>query len=147
MIFSFEANVDSIFVAGYLIAVYFFLCYLRSDGGQPAMVLGGLAAGLALGTKPVGIVFIPPCSCSCWARSRRGPVRSGKGWLVGLAMLAGVVLTSGFWYGRNLILTGNPLYPLYVSLCGKTILQGWYGREAMRYQPLLSAAEGLAGTG
>ena len=60
LIFSFEANVDSIFVACYLIAVYFGLCALEENRGVSALVLGGLAAGLAMGTKTVGMVFIPP---------------------------------------------------------------------------------------
>ena len=33
LIFSFEPNVDTLFVAFYLIAVYFFLCYLRQESG------------------------------------------------------------------------------------------------------------------
>ena len=78
-IFTFEANVDSIFVASYLIAVHFFVSFLTSDSGLPALLLGGLAAGLALGTKPVGMVFIPPllsrsrCAAAVGTRSLGEP--------------------------------------------------------------------------
>ncbi len=135
LIFSFEANVDSIFVAGYLAAVFFFLSYLQNDGGVQALVLGGLSAGIALGTKPVGVVFIPPLLLLVLGviTARAGSVR--KGLVLGLVMLLGVVLTSGFWYGRNLVLTGNPLYPLNLAVFGKTILYGWYGRDAMQFSP------------
>ena len=33
------------------------------------------------------------------------------------------------------MLTGNPLYPLQVEFLGKTILRGWYDRQAMRLSP------------
>ena len=42
-------------------------------------------------------------------------------------------LTGGYWYLRNLIITGNPLYPLEVRLGGHTLWSGWYGPEAMRH--------------
>jgi hypothetical protein len=41
-------------------------------------------------------------------------------------------VTGGYWYARNLIVTGNPLYPLEVKLLGHTLWPGWYGPEAMR---------------
>jgi hypothetical protein len=135
LIFSFEANVDSIFVACYLVAVYFFLRHATRDGGTPALLLGGLASGLALGTKPVGVVFIPPLLLLASGAIGALSTSARKGMALVLIMLAGAALTSGFWYGRNLILTGNPLYPLHVSFRGMTILQGWYGREAMQHSP------------
>ena len=60
LLFSFEANVDTIFVAEYLVAVYFFLLFLLAESDRSALWIGGLAAGIAAGTKPVGIVFIAP---------------------------------------------------------------------------------------
>ncbi len=74
-------------------------------GGQPSgIVLGAIAAGLAVGTKltlfgpvialSVGVIAIAP------AGARR---RAAALWL-GPLLLAG-----GFWYVRNLISVGNPL--------------------------------------
>src|SRR4051812_21126631 len=45
LLFNFEANVDSILVAGYLLAAYFFLRYALGDGEVGALALGGLSAG------------------------------------------------------------------------------------------------------
>ena len=45
-------------------AAYFFLRYALGDDGLPSLVLGGLAAGGALGTKAVGVVFVPPAGSS-----------------------------------------------------------------------------------
>ncbi len=133
LIFSFEANVDTIFVAFYLTAVYYFLERFQEPGRTSALVLGGLAAGIALGTKPVGVVFIPPLLALVLDRDL-APVavdQADAGQLRDLVLC--LVLAAGFWFGRNLLLTGNPLYPLHLELFGKTLLSGWYGRDAMRY--------------
>ncbi len=133
LIFSFEANVDTIFVASYLSAVYFFLLDFRQPEGAAALILGALAAGLALGTKPVGVVFIPPLLVFVLG-VRIVQSRSIKQTLAALLRIVLCVATAcGYWFGRNLLLTANPLYPLHVELFGRTILPGWYGREAMRY--------------
>ena len=60
LLFSFEANVDTIFIACYLTAAHFLLRFAVAEAGPAALVLGGLAAGLAMGTKPVGVVLVPP---------------------------------------------------------------------------------------
>ena len=41
LLYSFEPNVDTIFVAGYMMAVYFFLPALRGEDGTSALFLGG----------------------------------------------------------------------------------------------------------
>jgi len=133
LIFSYEANVDTIFVAFYMIAVYFFLIDFREAAGTAALVLGGLAAGIALGTKPVGVVFVPPLLAlvlgAKGARSRSARKTLPAFFLILFCLL----LTSGFWFGRNFLLTGNPLYPLNIEFFGRTLLSGWYGRDAMRF--------------
>lgn len=132
ILFSFEPNVDTIFVAGYLTAAFFFLRHALGRDGLPALLLGGLAAGEALGTKSVGNLFIPPLIlAACWAVARRE--RAARPILIGVVtILIGVATTSEFWFARNAILTGNPLYPLTVKVGGTTLLPGWYGPGAMR---------------
>jgi hypothetical protein len=132
LIYSFEPNVDTIFVAGYLLATYFFLRYARADGGTPALVLGALAAGEALATKPTGIVFVPPLLAVVIAgllierRPRTDRLRHAA--IVAL----GPLVTGGYWFLRDAWLTANPLYPLDVRVMGRTLWAGWYGSEAMR---------------
>ena len=132
-LFSFEPNVDTMFVAGYLLAAYFFLRYALGDDGLPSLALGALAAGASLGCKAVGVVFIPPLlvlAVLAVVRSRR-PVRhvvAGLGLLVLMPLVP-----AGYWYGRNAVLTGNPLYPLRVSAFGRVWLDGWYDRGVMRF--------------
>lgn len=126
LLFAFEANVDAIFVAGYLAAVFFGLRYALGDDGLPALVLSGLAAGLAWGTKPTASAFVPPLLLlGAWV-VLAGPIsrRAKLGHLAALAVasLAGC----GFWFGRGLVLAGNPLYPLHVEAFGRTWLRGWY---------------------
>jgi hypothetical protein len=135
ILFSFEPNVDTIFVAGYLLAALFFLEYALGDARGGTLALGALAAGGALATKPTGIVFVPPLLALALGLVARGPgtVRQK---LAHAADLAGCPLVmAGFWYGRNAVLTGNPLYPLHLELGGRVLLAGWYGREVMAFSP------------
>jgi len=132
LIFSFEPNVDTIFVAGYMLATYFFLRGVRDEGSTPATCLGALAAGAALATKPVGLVFVPPLLAFAFVQA----LRQGAPPRIKVIRTASIVLlpllTSGYWYLRNLIIVGNPVYPLEVKLLGHPFWPGWYGPEAMR---------------
>jgi len=68
-------------------------------------LLAGLAGGLALGMKVTAAPHLLVVAI-WWAR------RPG-GWRLGPAALfaGGALLTGGYWYLRNLLLTGNPIYP------------------------------------
>lgn len=135
MLFTFETNVDTIFVAGYLLAAWFFLRYALGDDGLPALALGGLAAGLAWGTKPTGTVFVPPLLglAALATFRRRATEESLRRRLRDALILAGsALLPIVFWFGRNVWLTGNPLYPLEVRLLGWA---GWFSPDAMRFSP------------
>jgi hypothetical protein len=135
LLFSFEPNVDTIFVAGYLLAAYFFLRFARAEGDISALVLGALAAGAALGTKAVAVVFIPPLLALPIGAIlvQSGPARTK---VVRALVIAFFPLASGgYWFIRNGLLTGNPLYPLEVRVLGRTLLSGWYGPGAMQTSP------------
>src|SRR5262249_36049003 len=132
LLYSFEPNVDTIFVAGYMIAVYFFLCASREFAGTAEICLAALAAGASLGTKAVGVVFVPPLLLAAAAAIlfRRLPLRTRI--VQVLTVLLVPLVTGGYWYACNALLTGNPLYPLNIRVLGRTIAQGWYGPDAMR---------------
>jgi hypothetical protein len=133
LLFSGEANVDTVFVAAYLLTAFFYLRHATGDDGPAALVLGSLAAGCALATKPTGLVFVPPLLVFGLASA----LLRGTGWrsrAAGvLAVGGGVLAVAGFWYGRNLVVTGNPLYPLHLAMFGRVWLAGWFGPEAMRF--------------
>lgn len=123
------ATVDLVWTAFYFIAAYFLLRWLAASGseGRGLMLLFGLAAGIVLGTKAVGGVFVilllVPVVGALACRAHRGRH------LVWLTF--GLFVPSAYWYGRNVWLTGNPLYPLELSLFGRVFAEGWYGRSAM----------------
>ncbi len=135
LLFSFEPNVDTIFVAGYMIAAYFFLQGIHGEGGTPALCLGALAAGEALGTKAVGVVFVPPLLALAAAVVLLGSQARRTKIAQSLVVLLVPLVTGGYWYICNALLTGNPLYPLEVRVLGHTLLRGWYGPDAMRLSP------------
>jgi hypothetical protein len=135
LVFTFVPNVDTIFVAGYLLGAYFFLLYALGDEGTGALALGSLALGGVLGAKPTGFVFggLLLGAAALAVVIRRTSVRQAPGHLALLGLLP--LVMSGYWYGRNLLLTGNPLYPLHLSALGRVWLTGWYGSEVMRMSP------------
>jgi hypothetical protein len=131
-LFSFEPNVDTIFVAGYVLSAYFFARYVLADDGYPSLALAALAGGLALGTKAPAIVFVPPL-LTLGAASAIARGKGFRGKLAGVIVVVALPLTvSGFFYVRNALNTGNPLYPLHLAAFGRVWLRGWYGPDVMR---------------
>lgn len=158
-LFTFEANVDTIFAAWFLASVVFYVEYdLRTrNAGQSANETNGidgastvepgianvlfvqslLAAGLAWGTKAPGLVFVPPWLV--FVTIREIARTAGQAPRLSIRTTASIwilaILPVAFWYGRNLIATGNPLYPLPVEIGGMTLADGWYGPGVMRQSP------------
>jgi Dolichyl-phosphate-mannose-protein mannosyltransferase len=98
-----------------------FLVRHRRTGDGASLMLAGLGLGIALGTKWYGVsAFV--VVLVVWAALRlteRVALRrlAGDG-----ALLCGVALAAGgFWLLRNWILSGNPLFPVKVTVGGATI--------------------------
>src|SRR5215207_7114555 len=92
------------------------------------LVLAGCAAGLAVGGKPTGPVFLLALLVSFGAGvliSRR----PGRGLRMrtltpAIFFLVPVLALGGFWYARDAVEHSNPFYPARVELAGETILRG-----------------------
>jgi 4-amino-4-deoxy-L-arabinose transferase-like glycosyltransferase len=79
----------------------------------------GVALGLLVATKFTALMALPALLLAADA-----PWRAGWRWRR-YAVAAGVaLLLAGPWYLRNLIVTGNPLFPVEVKIFGMTIFHG-----------------------
>lgn len=122
------ARVDVAFAAWFLLSIYFAMRWGRTR--EPGvLILFGIAAGLLIGTKSIGLIysFVPVLLFVFYLRGRGRHAAADVVKVVCLAAAFG-----GFWYVRNWIETGNPLFPLDVNLFGLHIFPGAYGKEAMR---------------
>lgn len=94
------------------------------DGEKPTMfvLLAGLFAGTAMAGKYPGVisVVIPLGLFILWTVWKQKPKSENNGGFLkmGLVYSAGVLLTVGPWLLKNLIETGNPVYPLLYSVFG-----------------------------
>lgn len=120
-----------------LVDIYFCLTFLwglfylqeyRKTGHLNEVFLAGLALGLFAGTKYLGIVYIVPLviifMIFLFLSSKK---RFKSLWWGMLLFLSAMFLTGSFWYLRNWIDTGNPLFPTDVAIAGHTIFQGYLG--------------------
>src|SRR5262249_44740767 len=77
----------------------------RPPAGPPSgtLIVAGVAAGLALGTK---LTVVPPVLALTvgviWVSGRGYRLRASAEWLGAMA------IAGGYWYLRNLIVSGNP---------------------------------------
>ncbi|NOZ95132.1 MAG: hypothetical protein GXP47_10400 [Acidobacteria bacterium] len=123
------AGVDHLVVLATAVAA---TALLTGDDGATGAVGAGIAIGLAGATKytavlPAGAIL---AAAAASPARRRGALK---------AALIGTGLAS-FWYLRNLITTGNPVYPLLWKLLGGT---GWTATDAARWNRLVH--EGVGG--
>jgi hypothetical protein len=120
-----SANVDAWMLAFWIMALAWLATYLRRPRVDLAAACG-LAAGLAAGTKTIGLtlalLLLPPFLLV--ALVRRRPAH--------LALwIAAATLGGGWWYVRNAVLYGNPLFPLELR-AGPWTLRGAYDLAALR---------------
>jgi len=105
------------------------------------VLLAGLATGILLGAKGSGPLFVIVLSAFFWAQEmvKGRPVLGIKPYLLYFAVPA--ILIGGYWYIKNWILYGSPVYPMEVSVFNVTIFKGLY-KEFI--EPLPPVFEGLS---
>lgn len=105
-----SANSDVVAYAPLLAAIALLAC-----GGlaRRPLLLAGLGAGLALGTKPTVMAAVGALTLAVWAllaldaRAGRRPGR--EAWRTAAGWAGMLALGAAPWFLRNLIVTGNPL--------------------------------------
>lgn len=119
---------DIAFTAMFLCAVFLVLRY--TTGGRKkstGLVLAAVAAGFALGAKGTGLeytaVLLLVVAVALVLRLRGG-LQARTVAVTAVAFLAALLAVGGFWYGRNLVQHGNPVYPFEVKIAGVQIFSG-----------------------
>lgn len=116
----FDLKPDAVMYATFSAGVLFAVRHGRT-GMRVDLVLAGLGFGLALGSRWYGLTTVAVV-VAVWMGTlllARRPLRSMAR---DTALVAAVVLAAGaFWLLRNLVLTGNPLYPVKLELFGVTV--------------------------
>ena len=118
----------------FIIALSFLIS--KESGPTPAsklpLLLSGLTTGILLGSKPTAPVFIAVIIGALLIRESIKVLKSAKGeYPAGKCIttyltyfIVPVLLTGGYWYMRNWILHGNPVYYMDVSIFGFNIFSG-----------------------
>jgi hypothetical protein len=146
----FQAGIakNDLIVAGTVLAgSYLVIRALRlaapSSGRRVALVAGGLAFGLALGTKytilPFVLATLPVVLVASALTSgadggtgsddaRGGSSRSGARWWPAIRetalFAAAVAVPAAFWFAQNWLVAGNPFAPVAVSVGNLVVFEG-----------------------
>jgi hypothetical protein len=133
------------------------------DGGY-AGLLGGIALGVKASAAPVALVVLAAVA----ARAAAIPDRRRWRWIAATGLVFAIAwsATAGYWYVRNIVHTGNPVYPAaFAGQPGTTFPETTLREYAARYglrralsdavvvyaewpvPHALAAAAGLAGLG
>lgn len=111
-----QAGLNEGVVGFYLFtALYAFLIWRQEEPPRhrQRQMLAGFLAGATAACKYTGVVFavIPLAACTLLTPPRRDWRRTG-------IFLLAAAAACGLWYGKNWVLTGNPVYPMVFG--GKT---------------------------
>lgn len=88
-----------------------FVALDRTAPSRPGLLVAGLAAGVAVGTRYAALLAVTPLLLVLLVQVLKR--RPGPRALLGSTLLVsfGVIATGAYWYIRNTLLTGDPVYP------------------------------------
>jgi len=119
-----------VIVAGLLLtSTYFLLAWLAAASDQrraTLLVLAGVAAGIAVGTKLTALPVAATMAGVVAVHAHRlAPRRRVPATIIWGGLFVGcVVALGGYWYLRDVIAYGNPIYPFRRSIGGHLVLHG-----------------------
>jgi hypothetical protein len=99
------------------------------------LTIAGITSGILLGAKGSGPLFIVILSAAIIAQKFRKHLKSPDSGLATVrdsflrfmsCFILPVILLGGYWYIKNWIVYDNPVYPMEISILGKTIFKGLY---------------------
>jgi hypothetical protein len=106
----------------------------RSQSGWWRAVLLGAAVGLCLGSKgtglPFAVVFVAAATVGTFWVEGMGRWKYVLARMVVVALV--LFLVGGYWYTRNAIAAGNPIFPMELKVGEKTIIEGANHVELLR---------------
>lgn len=131
------SNYIDLIASVWLLAAAVALLRYEADDARLALGLAGLATGLVAGSK----YLMLPLALALSALALVAILRRESGRRRRAAAAASFVLPAlaacGYWYVRNWLQFGNPLYPLPVRAFGATIFQGPWEHSPSTWSVLL----------
>jgi hypothetical protein len=118
------SNYVDVISSAWLLSAMVALLHYEEAGSRVGLALAGLATGLLAGTKastlPLAALLVAFAAVVIWRGRRDGRRRAAQ---LGL-FIAPMLTTCGYWYLRNWIVLGNPVYPYPVRVLGATVFAG-----------------------
>lgn len=121
--------VDLFFALSFAISIFFLQeIYNNKEEKYSDFLLFGLSLGLFIGTKYLGLVYgaliVFLLILISFYKFKRKKINMLK---AGTITVIGILLTGSFFYIRNWIDSGNPLFPVDLTLFGFNLLEGYKG--------------------
>lgn len=122
--------VDLFFVLIFAISIYFLqeISINQEKEKYSDFLLFGLSIGLFIGTKYLGLVYgalmVLLLAGIAFYHAKNKKIKLYK---AGFITIAGILFTGSFFYVRNWIDSGNPLFPVDVNFSGINIFEGYQG--------------------
>jgi hypothetical protein len=93
-------------------------------GGAMGLVVSTKSPGLLGAATAAVVIMLMAAAQVGWGRGRRAGRFAGAAAVFASAALAIAALVGGYWYVRNYLIGGSPLYPAGVHVAGHTIFPG-----------------------
>ncbi|MBI5765500.1 MAG: hypothetical protein HZA51_18480 [Planctomycetes bacterium] len=123
-------------LAAHLLCIVLYSLRFRRTSSQADAVGLLLSLGAFLGTKFLALAFLVPLfPMIAWCVLRRRDRTRFRSAVLSMASAAAFTIGPS-WHVRNWLVTGNPVYPMEVSMAGATIFSGAYGHEQMANSPM-----------